>query len=226
MTNNFDDSLVVSLPFSTSSHNHQMQHLQELGVVSLPFSTSSHNIFLFCTFLISLYLFPFLHQATTDILLSISSLLLYLFPFLHQATTFRRDNFCGGGCISSLFYIKPQLPGTSHRTSPCCISSLFYIKPQPYLHPLMVWAVVSLPFSTSSHNRSRVSRYRDRVVSLPFSTSSHNFAAINLFGILLYLFPFLHQATTAVTPMPVTISCISSLFYIKPQRAKSYIQFH
>ena len=144
-------ALVVSLPFSTSSHNSGRPITEKLYVVSLPFSTSSHN----------------------DDLLHGLELLLYLFPFLHQATTCRLN------------------PAARY----CCISSLFYIKPQHY----------------------SVFKVHVCVVSLPFSTSSHNHLSVCLCPAELYLFPFLHQATTISVVSITRCSCISSLFYIKPQ---------
>ena len=56
-----------------------------------------------------LYLFPFLHQATTSRYVVFVESLLYLFPFLHQATTLLLVDDAVQSCISSLFYIKPQL---------------------------------------------------------------------------------------------------------------------
>ena len=55
-----------------------------------------------------LYLFPFLHQATTLVPDIDYKDALYLFPFLHQATTTMENGMQKKGCISSLFYIKPQ----------------------------------------------------------------------------------------------------------------------
>ena len=167
---------------------------------------------------------------------------MYLFPFLHQATTPICTYLFSACCISSLFYIKPQLIVWGHRGRACCISSLFYIKPQlvnSYLQ-LLSCCISSLfyikpqhsprdiirkggcisslfyikPQRPDYHLQSRprcisslfyikpqpapnVSLYRC-VVSLPFSTSSHNFCPFCMYRYLLYLFPFLHQATTVL----------------------------
>ena len=156
---------------------------------------------LLITFLYSprLYLFPFLHQATTCRLTKSSCFMLYLFPFLHQATTFGWFIKYGQCCISSLFYIKPQPCRRPSCSSSRCISSLFYIKPQLEEVKAIVGEVVSLPFSTSSHNKALASLYAN----------------------VLYLFPFLHQATTQMATLFDGCRCISSLFYIKPQREPS-----
>ena len=145
-------ALVVSLPFSTSSHNTWNLLQVFFAVVSLPFSTSSHNNYTVSVSGLELYLFPFLHQATTPKVPDIVDIGLYLFPFLHQATT--------------VALLMANMSG--------CISSLFYIKPQRNLGRFQVERVVSLPFSTSSHNLRCFIKSLLAVVSLPFSTSSHN----------------------------------------------------
>ena len=123
---------------------------------------------------VKLYLFPFLHQATTFGTVPMRtrrciSSLFYIKPQLQYLT----DGFIRG-CISSLFYIKPQLVSYFFAHAISCISSLFYIKPQLKQADKMRFTVVSLPFSTSSHNPYQVHISRNCVVSLPFSTSSHN----------------------------------------------------
>ena len=99
---------------------------------------------------------------------------LYLFPFLHQATTSLCLFVQLVCCISSLFYIKPHLSFLILTTRTRCISSLFYIKPQRQWKTGCRRRVVSLPFSTSSHNACFAFMGFNAVVSLPFSTSSHN----------------------------------------------------
>ena len=59
-------------------------------------------------------------------------------------------------CISFVFYIKPQLPPLLPLLLPRCISFVFYIKPQPISHPLIVFLVVYLSFSTSNHNNTAI----------------------------------------------------------------------
>ena len=168
-------------------------------VVSLPFSTSSHN------------------YGNKKML----QVRLYLFPFLHQATTW----------------------GSIRHKRPCCISSLFYIKPQHYGEPMFIIEVVSLPFSTSSHNvQSRTFNFT-KLYLFPFLHQATTCHCSYPFFLMLYLFPFLHQATTSMKPTCTKSAlylfpflhqatthaqreqsfrrCISSLFYIKPQREPS-----
>ena len=77
-----------------------------------------------------------------------------------------------------------------------CISSLFYIKPQ----------------------LQGVVRLQRPVVYLLFSTSNHNQCPHQSITYWLYIFSFLHQTTTSSLFWICSLSCISSLFYIKPQR--------
>ena len=76
-----------------------------------------------------------------------------------------------------------------------CILSKFYIKPQLRLERELAYCVVSYRNSTSNHNSS-------------FKVS---------LSLKLYLIEILHQTTTCSAPMPFTMSCILSKFYIKPQ---------
>ena len=77
----------------------------------------------------------------------------------------------------------------------CCISFVFYIKPQPLQTLLFYLTVVYLSFSTSNHNRGFT------------NTGTHE----------LYIFRFLHQTTTPGNIWSCFPSCISFVFYIKPQ---------
>ena len=121
--------------------------------------------------------------------------------------------------------------------------------------------VVYRPFPTSNHNERAVSRQSERVVYRPFPTSNHNrcyrnisspavvyrpFPTSNHNGYIeivpineLYIVRFLHQTTTLVWSLLITIrlyivrflhqtttetqkekrrsGCISSVSYIKPQ---------
>ena len=142
-----------------------------------------------------------------------------------------------------------------------CISSLFYIKPQLLVRFFVVLEVVYLLFSTSNHNSALATIHPYNVVYLLFSTSNHNptgshmcdgpvvyllFSTSNhnrstpssdstslyIFSFLhqtttppmravnstkLYIFSFLHQTTTVRWMVRLIKRCISSLFYIKPQ---------
>ena len=56
-----------------------------------------------------LYIFSFLHQTTTVFPFDVAEILLYIFSFLHQTTTVLNCGKLTFGCISLVFYIKPQL---------------------------------------------------------------------------------------------------------------------
>ena len=160
---------VVSLPFSTSSHNVIWYSVSCVWVVSLPFSTSSHNL------------------ICEDKLKAISciSSLFYIKP---QRLSFSHCSY--RSCISSLFYIKPQHKNEYMPETNGCISSLFYIKPQHVPSSPLSEPVVSLPFSTSSHNAHAAVLFSCPVVSLPFSTSSHNYAYCRLYYFVVVSLPF------------------------------------
>ncbi len=55
-----------------------------------------------------------------------------------------------------------------------CISFLFYIKPQRQQTIYVTWGVVYLSFSTSNHNLDEMYENKLLVVYLSFSTSNHN----------------------------------------------------
>ena len=121
------------------------------NVVYLSFSTSNHNYVTQTFYSGGLYIFHFLHQTTTKMELM--------------------RTLCG--CISFIFYIKPQLPNWN---------TTYY-----------------------------------RVVYLSFSTSNHNMRVLRPFAEELYIFHFLHQTTTFLMLPALQTSCISFIFYIKPQ---------
>ena len=102
------------------------------------------------------------------------------------------------GCISSLFYIKPQLKFFLRRRKNCCISSLFYIKPQPVAIAIEVGnGCISSLFYIKPQLLIH-SKRMCKVVYLLFSTSNHNTTKIANIEYLLYIFSFLHQTTTPV----------------------------
>ena len=147
-----------------------------------------------------LYIVRFLHQTTTDILALFKFRTLYIVRFLHQTTTFSARAgfartlyivrflhqtttglehssliFC---CISSVSYIKPQLPSIHGWHGCSCISSVSYIKPQ----------------RAERRDAKRVVVYR------PFPTSNHNIQLIAYLFHVLYIVRFLHQTTTLANP--------------------------
>ena len=151
-----------------------------------------------------LYLLCFLHQTTTETCVSKYVVKLYLLCFLHQTTTSFISQSFFTCCISYVFYIKPQLKRNLSLKSFSCISYVFYIKPQ--LVPGY--------------------QFQKTVVSLMFSTSNHNFTVASLDLYRLYLLCFLHQTTTSIMRYQCLTSCISYVFYIKPQLLVDIVVFN
>ena len=123
--------------------------------------------------------------------------------FLSFSTS--NHNYWHAACIVFSLYIFHFLHQTttfasSFSSVSCCISFIFYIKPQPDgaadVHLLVVY--------------------------LSFSTSNHNLPVSQLPRCLLYIFHFLHQTTTDQLASIVKSSCISFIFYIKPQHRHIY----
>ena len=166
------------------------------GVVSLPFSTSSHNDFRGLHHAVQLYLFPFLHQATTLIFR-------LLLPY---------------GCISSLFYIKPQLRDLNADNIESCISSLFYIKPQPFAVVIIITLrCISSLFYIKPQLRAGTRKKQQCCISSLFyiKPQPRNLPEIFYLGCISSLFYIKPQRCNVDNN---TMSgCISSLFYIKPQ---------
>ena len=120
---------------------------------------------------------------------------LYFISFLHQTTT----RYAACYYVRLLYFIS-FLHQTTTETYKrifysCCISFLFYIKPQQELG----WP------------------RRSRVVFHFFSTSNHNCTPACQQIPWLYFISFLHQTTTIHFIKISLFSCISFLFYIKPQ---------
>ena len=120
-------------------------------------------------------------------------------------------------CILSKFYIKPQLQSAlflfirvvSYRNS-----TSNHNRRSPML-PLLL--VVSYRNSTSNHNSSIGRKKFPFVVSYRNSTSNHNKMSNVKLPTLLYLIEILHQTTTSSHTCLISLSCILSKFYIKPQ---------
>ena len=167
--------------------------------------------------------------------------MLYIRSFLHQTTT-RIEHADGvDRCISVLFYIKPQLSFVFLVIIFGCISVLFYIKPQ-LVRSLTPRVLVVYPFfSTSNHNIFAVKQFRfelyirsflhqtttdrksnEKMNQLYIRSFLHQTTTICLLLLLiivLYIRSFLHQTTTTESRYIFDASCISVLFYIKPQPA-------
>ena len=126
-----------------------------------------------------------------------------------------------------------------HSNTAGCILLKFYIKPQHTANVYNLLYVVSYRNSTSNHNMSHWRATSQGVVSYRNSTSNHNYATarattrpLYLIEILhqtttdcspcgrfrgLYLIEILHQTTTLLLVLIVSVCCILSKFYIKPQ---------
>ena len=214
--------LQVVYPFFSTSNHNGLENLVYREFVVYPFfSTSNHN--------------PI---GCVDNMFG-----LYIRSFLHQTTTQGRCNITVVCCISVLFYIKPQPIIEYAASGKGCISVLFYIKPQPLRLTRHRLFVVYPFFSTSNHNIGSAFCSNSMVVYPFFSTSNHNFRPlVNHCGELyirsflhqtttkwcirnnelkLYIRSFLHQTTTSKESSESEISCISVLFYIKPQQSKT-----
>ena len=117
-------------------------------VVVFPFSsTSNHNQNYKFKWEYGLYFLSLLHQTTTSSRYLRLGKVLYFLSLLHQTTTLRRDGCPNPGCISFLFYIKPQLKPDARQCFPRCISFLFYIKPQlSAKSSILFWCCISFLF--------------------------------------------------------------------------------
>ncbi len=102
-----------------------------------------------------------------------------------------------------------------------CISSIFYIKPQPSSCNVGLVQVVYHPSSTSNHNCASPVMPASTVVYHPSSTSNHNSSVDAERCRVLYIIHLLHQTTTERDHYKNERSCISSIFYIKPQPCPS-----
>ena len=120
-------------------------------------------------------------------------------------------------CIISFLYIKPQPVGLVSVSASGCIISFLYIKPQLERSPLFFASVVLYRFSTSNHNPKLVLWQQVTVVLYRFSTSNHNQFTDTSLREELYYIVSLHQTTTVGWVTTLSIGCIISFLYIKPQ---------
>ena len=137
--------------------------------------TSNHNTLCFVTYSAALYIFWFLHQTTTMARTRKDNKELYIFWFLHQTTTILVGHWKMVRCISFDSYIKPQQADMKSQAK----------------------EVVYLLIPTSNHNIPLSSMEYNLVVYLLIPTSNHNQYKTIRFVVLLYIFWFLHQTTTA-----------------------------
>ena len=137
----------------------------------------------------------FLHQTTTHCGRLWSWHKLSIIRFLHQTTTQVFCTFFLRRCLSSDFYIKPQLAPDNPASA----------------------GVVYHQISTSNHNLSTFSLYLVEVVYHQISTSNHNVRIKSKRADRLSIIRFLHQTTTRPRYAGGLRGCLSSDFYIKPQ---------
>ena len=188
-------TVVVYLLIPTSNHNIKSIQSRNRIVVYLLIPTSNHNTANTQLGVEGLYIFWFLHQTTTTTLFLYSVSVLYIFWFLHQTTTACCYFSSSARCISFDSYIKPQL-------------IQFFVE---------VDIVVYLLIPTSNHNWCKPRCAESSVVYLLIPTSNHNLSYDGWWLCWLYIFWFLHQTTTPLTPVSVAKRCISFDSYIKPQ---------
>ena len=168
-----------------------------------------------------------LHQTTTGRRGKKVCAKLHYIVILHQTTTINYEAIKTGGCIISLFYIKPQQdalrevyiagciislfyikPQQSSNVQgrPCsCIISLFYIKPQRCLLCLFFLNVALYRYSTSNHNLLWLLLITALVALYRYSTSNHNTSVHWHSSSWLHYIVILHQTTTLVL-VKVTVS--------------------
>ena len=144
-------------------------------VVYRPFPTSNHNACASHLALTRLYIVRFLHQTTTARVNVKHKNVLYIVRFLHQTTTTKERGLKELSCISSVSYIKPQLPYVEFAHDTCCISSVSYIKPQPFFLSFVttISCISSVSYIKPQLNIKHYGKIY--VVYRPFPTSNHNF---------------------------------------------------
>ena len=97
------------------------------------------------------------------------------------------------------------------------------------LHQTTTWSgawggtrkVVYLLIPTSNHNKYNFWQKTSYVVYLLIPTSNHNLTIHFTFSLVLYIFWFLHQATTHIATAVNREGCISFDSYIKPQQIQA-----
>ena len=120
--------------------------------------------------------------------------LFYIKP-QHEATKLTRSV----RCLISLFYIKPQLCTHLLTSGSGCLISLFYIKPQLYKrwYRTPLGCLISL-FYIKPQLQQHLQKNQIVVLYL-FSTSNHNLQHLPSVGASLSYISFLHQTTTFKT---------------------------
>ena len=145
-----------------------------------------------------LYIFIFLHQTTTSYMSSSSFIKLYIFIFLHQTTTSETEDTANGRLYIFIFLHQTTTNTIKLLLSSSCISLYSYIKPQQTIGRRKIYIVVYLYIPTSNHNIQMSLLRLVIVVYLYIPTSNHNNKMSSILQLLLYIFIFLHQTTTAV----------------------------
>ena len=164
-------------------------------IVLYLFSTSNHNIRQIEAGIVQLSYISFLHQTTT--LLRIIRVLIY--------------------CLISLFYIKPQL-----RLFYTCLSEIvLYLFSTSNHNPYYdLKQGIELSYISFLHQTTTSLRWHSLKSILSYISFLHQTTtsvACYPHRCKLSYISFLHQTTTLVRIVRVSIYCLISLFYIKPQ---------
>ena len=189
-------TLVALYRYSTSNHNSFPRDLVFQKVALYRYSTSNHNALILVRLASVLHYIVILHQTTTINYEAIKTggCIISLFYIKPQQDALREVYIAG--CIISLFYIKPQ-QSSNVQGRPCsCIISLFYIKPQRCLLCLFFLNVALYRYSTSNHNLLWLLLITALVALYRYSTSNHNQLANANATKQLHYIVILHQTTT------------------------------
>ena len=191
-----------------------------------------------CAYTLLSFIFV-LHQTTTIPVLGILTILLSFIFVLHQTTTTEVLLFPLICCLLSLFYIKPQLLPTNnndpdvvfylcstsnHNSLPMRVTvhglSFIFVLHQTTTIFNLQWLRGELSFIFVLHQTTTWLLMRTRTVRLSFIFVLHQTTTVD--GVrmhhnkLSFIF-VLHQTTTWFSCISLLISCLLSLFYIKPQ---------
>ena len=230
---------VVYRPFPTSNHNLIQESLRIIVLYIVRFLHQTTTYQSWKILHQKLYIVRFLHQTTTNdrglrLRKSCISSVSYIKP---QPCCCHRS--CFVSCISSVSYIKPQLSWK------ILLNNSVVYRPFPTSNHnwTIAWnlfvSVVYRPFPTSNHNSDSYLYYFKWLYIVRFLHQTttifpHMRIARKLYivrflhqtttcmdnhtkGQQLYIVRFLHQTTTSQLKVMLSLCCISSVSYIKPQ---------
>ena len=164
-----------------------------------------------------LYIFWFLHQTTTHRKNGNDDAELYIFWFLHQTTTGKSINSRRAELYIFWFLHQTTTLLVSGLHFPGCISFDSYIKPQLLTVHSGESGVVYLLIPTSNHNLMITSITTIMLYIFWFLHQTTTAVSDALHHLQLYIFWFLHQTTTHTQQGLASGCCISFDSYIKPQ---------